>query len=388
MAGVEEIIRKILSKNPKLSREEILKSLESEKMKTGGYVSDEILLQMIAARLGVEVPVEAAKTRILIENLVSGLSDVTIVGRVIAVFPAKSSGNDKGVKIPSLLVADKSGILRVVLWGDKAALVESGGIKVGQLVRFRHGYTREGSGGEVELHVGDRAEVEVDPSDVNPAEYPTIDCFSTKIGQITDAQKNKRIHVLGEVGNVSSVSTFKRQDQTSGKVMRFILEDETGRIPVVVWNDKVDEVEVLIKKGVRLQIVNAKVKKAVDGGFEVHVDPRTYVGPLEPADKLLKIGSLKEGIRNVSVQGQVVVKPILRDVKTSKGELVKLSVFEIEDETGRIWVSAWRKNAEKTADLKVGDKILVKNAYVKRGFGGQLEISTGNATSIEVLVKR
>jgi hypothetical protein len=32
--------------------------------------------------------------------------------------------------------------------------------------------------------------------------------------------------------------------------------------------------------------------------------------------------------------------------------------------------------------LKVGDRVLIKNAYVRRGFGDQLELSTGNATSI------
>jgi ssDNA-binding replication factor A large subunit len=62
-----------------------------------------------------------------------------------------------------------------------------------------------------------------------------------------------------------------------------------------------------------------------------------------------------------------------------------LTVFEIRDETGRIWVSAWRKNAEKTANLKIGEKVALINAYVKRGFGDQLEISTTNKTSIEII---
>ncbi|MEM3703522.1 MAG: OB-fold nucleic acid binding domain-containing protein, partial [Candidatus Bathyarchaeia archaeon] len=82
---------------------------------------------------------------------------------------------------------------------------------------------------------------------------------------------------------------------------------------------------------------------------------------------------------------RVVAKPNLREVKTSKGETVRLAVFEIADETGKIWVSAWRENAEKTAHLKIGDKIAIKNAYVKKGFGDQLEISTINKTSIELL---
>jgi len=32
--------------------------------------------------------------------------------------------------------------------------------------------------------------------------------------------------------------------------------------------------------------------------------------------------------------------------------------------------------------LRIGDKIIIKNAYVKKGFGDQLELSTRNTTAI------
>jgi ssDNA-binding replication factor A large subunit len=164
--------------------------------------------------------------------------------------------------------------------------------------------------------------------------------------------------------------------------MRFTLADETGEIPVVVWNEKANELENVIKKDVKLQVVNAKVKKAINEGLEIHVDAGTYVETLAPEEEFLKIADLREGSNSVNVEGEVVTKPILRDVKTSKGELVKLATFELKDETGRTWVSAWRMHADSVKDLKVGDKIIMKNVYVKKGFGDQLEISTRNTTSI------
>ncbi|MEM2953889.1 MAG: OB-fold nucleic acid binding domain-containing protein [Candidatus Bathyarchaeia archaeon] len=386
MAMVEEIIRKIISKNPELSREEIMKRLESEKRKTGGYISDEILLQMIAAELGVEVSSEAAKPRLLIRRLVPGLSDVTLAGRVIAVFPAKVSGKSKNVRFASLLIADKGDILRVVLWNDKVAFAEPGKIKVGQIVRFHHGYTKEDRWGKVELHMGEKGEIEVNPQNVETKDYPTIAELSTKIGEITSAYKNKRIHLIGKVEEIFPPSTFKRQDSSLGKVMRFILTDETGKIPAVVWNDKVDVVEGFLKREANVQIVNAKVKKALNEGLEVHVDSETYIDTYNLSEEFIKIGDLREGLRNINVKGKVAVNPILREVKTSKGEVVKLTILEIEDETGKIWVSAWRKNAENAAKLKIGDKIAIKNAYVRKGFGDQLEISTRSTTAIEVLL--
>jgi ssDNA-binding replication factor A large subunit len=264
------------------------------------------------------------------------------------------------------------------------AFADPSKIKVGQMMRFSHGYTREDRFGKVELHIGEKGEVEVNPPNVEAKDYPTITGFLAKIGEITSAYKNKRINILGKVENVVRPSTFERQDSSLGKVMRFTLADETGKISVVVWNDKVDEVEGFIRREAKLQIVNAKVKKALNEGLEVHVESGTYINLYPLSEEFMKISDLREGLRNISVEGKVAVTPILREVKTSKGELVKLAVFEIQDETGRIWVSAWRENVETAASLKVGDKIAIKNAYVKRGFGGQLEISTRSTTEIKL----
>jgi len=378
----EKIIERILSRQLEISREEILERLEKEKRKTGGLIADETLLRMIAAELGVEILGEASVPALSIGNLVLGLGDVTVVGRVVAVFPSKTFEVDKSGKVASLLIADKSDVLRVVLWNDKANIIESGKIKVGQIIRFSHGYTREDRSGKVELHIGDRGKIEINPQDVEAKDYPNISKFTTKIGEITQAYKNKKVNVIGTVKELFPASAFKRQDSSSGKVMRFIFADETGEISVVVWNEKVDELEKTLRKGIGLQIVNAKVKKAVSEGLEIHVDAGTYVETMAPAEEFLKIAYLKEGLNSVNVEGEVVTKPMLRDVKTSKGELVKLAIFELIDETGRTWVSAWRLHVDSVKDLNVGEKIVIKNAYVKRGFGDQLELSTRETTSI------
>lgn len=381
----EKVIERILSSHPEISREEILERLEREKKKTGGLIADEILLRMIAAELGVETPREVSTPRISIKDLVPGLNDVTIAGRVIAVFPLKTFGGDNGGKVANLLVADRSGILRVALWDDKAGFVESKRVKVGQIIRVSHGYVREAYDGKTELNVGDRGEVEIDPKDVEARGYPSVSKFTTKIGEITQAQKNKKVNVVGVVKESFPISTFTRRDASVGKVMRFTLVDETGEIPVVTWNKKAEELEKTIKKGVKLQIVNAKVKNALVEGLEIHVNRRTYVETLAPAERFSKITDLKEGLRHVNVEGEVVTKPMLRNVKTSKGETVKLAVLEVKDETGRIWVSAWRKHADTVRNLETGDRVVIEDAYIKKGFGDQPEISTRNTTSITIL---
>ena len=383
----EKVIEQILSSHPEISREEILERLERKKRKTDGLIADETLLRMIAAELGIEMSREVSTPRISIKDLVPGLNNVTIAGRVIAVFPPKTFGRDNGRKVVNLLVTDKSGILRVTLWDDKADFVESGQVKIGQIIRVSHGYAREAYDGKTELNVGDRGEVEINPKDVEARDYPSVSKFMIKIGEIAQAQKNEKVNVAGVVKKLFPVSTFTRRDASVGKVMRFKLADETDEITVVAWNEKAEELEKALKEGIELQIVNAKVKKALMEGLEIHVNQRTYVETLKPAEKFLKIADLKEGLKHVNVKGEVVTKPTFRNVKTSKGETVKLTVFEAKDETGRIWVSAWRKHADTVRDLKTGDKVVIKNAYVKKGFGDQLEISTRGTTSITILSK-
>jgi replication factor A1 len=386
--AIDQVIEQILSKHAELSRDVLLEKLETIKYRTGGLISDDTLLRIIARELGVEIESsKASEPAFLIRDLVPSLSDVTIVGRVVAVFPLKIFHGRRSGKFASILIADRSGILRVVFWNDKTSLLGSGALKVGQVIRVSHGYSKEDRSGRVELHISEKSEVELEPKDVDALDYPNISKFSEKIAEIPSLDRNKKANLAGTVMDMSSVSIFTRQDSTSGKVMRVMLADETGEIPLVFWNEKVEEFEKTLVRGLRLQVVNGKVRKSMNEDFEVHVDSGTYVEMLAAADELLRITDLREGSAQFNVEGEVITKPVVRDVKTANGELVKLAVFELKDESGRIWVSAWRKHAEKVSNLVLGERVAVKNAHARRGFSDELEISISEKTSIVSLSK-
>jgi len=379
---VDKLIKQ-LSEEVGISKETILEKLKNEKHRTGGLISDVALLQIIAAEFGVKIRSnEAFEPVLLISDLVPNLSNVTVVGRIVAIFPPKTFNGHRNGRFASLLVADQSGIVRVVFWNDKASFLESGGMKVGQVARFSHGYTKEDRGGRVEVHIGERSEITVEPTDVQTKNYPTISNFTVKIAEIAASGNNGKVNLAGIVKDVSSTSTFTRQDLSCGKVLRLMLADESGEVSVVVWNEKVDELEKSLRKGMRLQLVSAKVRKSMCEGVEVHVDGATYVEAFPPKVEFSAVADLKGGLGEVNVRGLVATKPLVREVRTGRGELVKLAVFELKDETGAIWVSAWRKHAEIVGGLRVGDRVVVKNAFAKKGFSDGLEISTRDATSI------
>ncbi|HJX02858.1 MAG TPA: OB-fold nucleic acid binding domain-containing protein [Candidatus Bathyarchaeia archaeon] len=377
----EQTITHILSKHPEASREEIVKKLEKERHKTNGLISDEILLRIIAAELGVEIENNKAPTPTLsAADLVPNLNNVTVTGRVIAVFPPKAFNGHKKGKIASFLIADKHDILRIVLWNDKTSLVEKNEVKVGRLIRISRGYTKEGPGG-VEVHVGERSRFDLTPQDLKEEDYPAAKEFNTKIADVTQASRSRKVNLNGVVKKLFPTSTFERQDSSTGKVMRLILADEGGEIPVVVWNEKVDEL-CNVKEGDRLQIINARTRKAQDNGTEVHIDAGAYVESASSTEEFCKIADLREGLWSINIEGEVAEKPILREIKTSKEEIVQLASFEIKDETGSVCVSAWRKHAVTVSNLKAGEKIVIRNAYLRKGFSDILELSTRDITSI------
>ncbi|MCX6643691.1 MAG: OB-fold nucleic acid binding domain-containing protein [Candidatus Bathyarchaeota archaeon] len=379
----QDIIEKILAKNPEISQEQILEKLKAEKSRTGGLLGDETLLRLIAAKYGVEVQQNTVHNNgnLSTSRLFAGLNDVTVAGRLIAVYPVRTFEGEKSGKFATLMVADNGGVLRVVLWNDKADLVEKGELKAEQAVRLLHGYTREDRYGRVELHLGVKSQIEIEPKE-KASEYPTIDKFTTKIGSLSKTSGN--VHLSGTVKTVLGVTSFTRSDSSDGTVMRFALADDSGEVTVVAWNEKAQELEKTLKANACLQLVNAKVKETQNGGLEAHVDSNTYVNVQAVALRLTKIANLTEN-QSVNVEGVVSTVPERKEVTTSKGETVKLTVFELKDDSGVVRVSAWRQHAEALNGLKIGDKLLLENAYVKKGFGDKMELSTRSGTVASIM---
>jgi len=382
----EEVINRIIETCPLASKDQVLEKFKNQKKKTGGLISDETLLRLVAAEFGCELTNGAAAVpKLTFKHLVPGLTNTAVVGRVVAVFQPKSFSGARSGRFASMLLADSDGILRVMLWNDKAGLVESGKLKVGQIVRVLRGYTREDYGGRVELHVGEKSEIVDSPPDVNEEEFPSIDKFRTKISELGHSPRKGKVNVRGTVLKLFPASSFERQDSSEGKVMRLVLGDETSEVAVVAWNERVDELQGKLEFGVAMQIVNAKVKKAPGDGVEIHVDSNTFVEVLDSAEDYLKMAELKEGLKHVNVVGEVSASPTVRDVKTARGELVKLASVELKDSTGKVALLAWRAHADVAGQLKLADRVAVRDVYVKRGFGDHLELSTRESTTIETL---
>jgi ssDNA-binding replication factor A large subunit len=273
----QDLLDEIQAKNSQVNQSQLLEQLEVERTKTAGLLSDETLLRLIAAKLGVQISQPAFEPSNIISSgrLFAGLYDVNVAGRLIAVFPVKTfSGEEKSGKLATLMLGDNDGLLRVVFWNEKAELVEKGALRVGQAVRLLHGYTRDDRYGKTELHMGNKSLIESISSEETIA-CPPIEQFTTKISSLNPNLGN--VHLTGVVKAVFGKTGFTRNNDSDGVVMRFALRDDSGETTVVVWNEKVEELEKLFRESARLLLVNARVKEAKGGAVEVHVDSSTYI---------------------------------------------------------------------------------------------------------------
>jgi replication factor A1 len=392
---LENIVQQILLTRRDLTREDVLKKIYEKKRSAEDYFLDEVAARIVAVELGVEVQGEneTFNGEITVKNLVSGLNDVTITGRVTAIYPVQTFSRNDGTrgKVARLVLADETGDLRLVLWDDKTSLAETGEIKQGQILKVLHAYVRESFNGKLELHLGRKGELETSPKGVDESRYPFTSGPIDKIAAIKPEQR--KTNVQGWVTQAFPASEFARKDGTNGKVRRLRLKDETGETTIVLWNDKVDELST-VNAGDKLTIAGARIKTQLDGRIEIHVENTTQIK--KEAGQAAQSTSANEAIRRITelteggsftVEATLATNPIVKEVVTQRGEAVLVASFNLMDETGTIGVSLWRKHAELARNWTTGTRIRMTGVYVKKGFSSPLELTSRTATSIQVISK-
>ena len=157
--GLVKIVEQILASRQDLTRQDVITLIERKQAGAKAFFTTEAAARIVAAELGVPVESPSLRFEVLIQDLVSGLNDVTLTGRVVTRHPPKKYTRRNGTegRFIRLLFSDRSGALPVLVWDDKVATLEN--VKPGQSVRISHGYVREGLNGKVELHVGRRGRI-------------------------------------------------------------------------------------------------------------------------------------------------------------------------------------------------------------------------------------
>ncbi len=379
----EDVIHTILVRRKDLSKDMVMDLIEKKKTESGGFLSEQGAAMLVAQDLSIEIE-RGSLAEVRIKDMVSGLSDVTVTGRIVTVstlqgFTRKDGSSGKALRF---VLADPTGEVNCVAWDQQAERLANQQLH-GRTVSILHGYTREGLGGNIELMIGDRGEVQL-AQDTSEASQQITGQFAS----IADAPK-----IVGEIDLVGIVKTppriaeFKRADGL-GRVLRTKIMDRTGRITLVAWNEKADELRNLTV-GRAIRISKGRIKTSINGSAEIHADSMSRVEVLEstPTELVniklqpLKISQIRANVRDIDVLARILkVQPPV-EVRRKTGETTRVMRLLLGDDTGIIQASLWDDKAD--LNLKAGETVLIEDATSRERLG-EVSISVGKSGAITV----
>jgi len=383
LVPVQAIVKEILSKRGELSEEQILTLIEEKKKEGRGLLSEEGAARLVAEELLIQTR-GTELGRMQVKDLVSGLNDVTISGRVLLAWPPQQFQRKDGTpgRVMRIVLVDKSDRIRCAIWDRHVDVLSHTGDLQGRVIRIGHAYTRQGLSGDTEVHAGERSSIQIDPKDMPTSDLPEFMDLFTPLGDL--APGTNQVNAIGVVQAPPRHYTFNKQDRT-GSVLRTIIGDESGAIPVVAWNERAEELRE-IKNGEILQVLNARVKIDNNARLELHVESRSQVQTLAsppeylkmPVAKAYKIADLTAQSGSVDLTVSVLAKGEPQEIKRSTGDTVKVSRLIIADETGIVSISLWDDKANLVNDIEPGGVVELRGV-VPRDRLGEIMLSLGRS---------
>jgi len=216
---IEQVIEKIKT-DTHLSEAEIREQINKKLQSLDGLVSEEGAAYIIASELGVKLfPEVRAGETLKIKNILSGMQNVDVVGKVTRTFePVTFNRDNQDKKVGSFMIGDDTGHTRVVLWDARAEWITEGKIKPGTILKIKSGYVKENKYSGLEVHLGQRSSLILNPADVAINVIAEEAKSPVKMRKVTELVAGERARVLGTVVQVFEPTFYPSCPQCSKKV--------------------------------------------------------------------------------------------------------------------------------------------------------------------------
>jgi ssDNA-binding replication factor A large subunit len=280
MYDFETLIQDLLQSKPELSREEVLRRIEDKKRTVGaGYLTDQGALFLVAGELGVSLRKDDPSSDMTLKDLYIGANDVTVVARVLAIYPVSTYNKKDGGKgkYQRLVLFDGRNSVRLTVWEEGLEPIEKLRLEVDSPVRVSNAYVKQGLDGKPNLNLGKRGKVEVLTDGKALSKLPSISTVTQRLPTITKEEQYVAVECL--VSSEPRYSEFVRSDGSEGSLFQFGVARDGGKeTRVVIWSPA-SRPE--LKRGQKVRITNVRGKRSNTGDFEVHGDAGSaiVVGP-------------------------------------------------------------------------------------------------------------
>jgi len=329
MGNAEQTRKKLLAKG--ISESELSEKIRKKKKEFGGLLNESAALFIIAKDEGVSVrPLEKKLEFTKLADLRNNQEDVNVSCVAERVYGLKTfERNGRKGSVCNIVVADDSGVGKLVLWNRDAEKACAGGVKKGDRLKVTLAEAKLGFSGP-EVHLGRTGKLEKEEGEARK---------TALVNGLEAGMKNTDL--LLRVLETSPLREFGSKGR-EGKVLSLSAGDATGVTRVVFWDGQAEQAQ-KIRENDALKIEGASVRAQRDGSLEVHVsrESRFIINPRtgEAAERrellssrLTRISGLKEG-EKAEVHARVIeLKQVKDNSLDGGGRLVRAIV---EDESGQ-----------------------------------------------------
>lgn len=378
----EELIRRyvetILERRRDITREDLLRMIEERKReaRVSEAYREVWAVFSVANELGVRLEEVSLEKEVKIGNIVSGLTNISTRGRIIAILePKEVESNGERIPITRVILGDSSGWCYLYLWREKAGLLRELNIQPGDVVRVSRAYSKEGRLGTVEIHLGNMGSVSKAEESLD---MPARELFFKRIGNI--GYSDNIVNVKATVAGVSELKTFTDPRGGEGAVRRIVLAEEDVRVPLTLWQEhsgKISEKDVFST----VLVAGARVRRGLSGNLELELDSLgciEVVGGAEDVDyaTLSTIGSGKPV--NLKL---FLLKMFSENVVAVGGRLRRFMDVIVSDGESYTVLTVWNSLVDRLKQIGEGKKVCFLNLVPKR-WGRQVLLSTASVTTI------
>jgi len=283
MYDFDTLVGELLQSRPELNKEELMRRIDQKKQTIGaGYLTDQGALFLVAGELGVSLKKTEASSDMAIKDIYIGSNDITVVARVLAIYPVSTYNRKDGGtgKYRRLVLFDGSHSVRLTVWDDKAEDIADSGIAVDVPVRIVNGYVRQGLDGKPNLNLGKRGRVEVVTDEKVASKLVPMSAVTEKLTRVSQEKQFMATECV--VSSEPRYSEFVRSDGSQGSLFQFGVTGDGGKTEtrVVIWSPSARPE---LKKGQKILITNTKAKQSLNGVLELHGDAGSVVVPAQKA---------------------------------------------------------------------------------------------------------
>jgi replication factor A1 len=294
MSEIQEIYDHLLKSG--FSEEELKEEIEEKEREFHGFITKQGALFLIAKENGIEVlspdidqevyeeigqEIDYNEFLIDIAEIRENMTNLVLLGKIVDLFPLKEFVRKDGTSgiVGSFLLADATGIIKIVLWNDPSKIMKSDFFSKGKIVQIINGYSKVGTNERIEVHVSKKSKIILEPESIPKNimfQLRHINIENLDLSEYQYQHKNKNNIILkikdllkmdGFIESVAGfinnyeLKEFKKDNGEISFLLKFELTDDTGLIRVNIWDMKAIDILKIIEKGMAVKLHNVFIKE-------------------------------------------------------------------------------------------------------------------------------